>query len=263
MQRLVIFAIFILVFTSQTYAFDRKSFSPTAPYSIFSTFSTDSPKQNHLAIDVALEFTNDPDIKRTNINISYGLIDNFEIIANLPYIFSYHDSFSYHGAEDINLGFKHRIIDETAYLPAFAYLLYVSGDLGKEDFSTSGGFGSGFIISKKVGPVMVHGNIIYFNPNKRGLKETWNINLGSELRISYNSKILLELIGKKALEKNKIDLLEWRLGYRVKVTDFSYTTLGIGFDIKKRTPDIRFIFGISVVLPEEKKKLKKVVEDPY
>jgi len=261
MKRFIVLIIFILISFSQANAFDRKGFSPTAPFSVFSTFSTESPRQNQIAIDLGLELTNNPDIKRTNLNISYGLTDKVEIIANLPYNFSYRNSFNEQGAEDINLGFKHRIVKETLYLPAFAYLLFVSGDLGKEQFSTGGGFGGGFIVSKKVGPVMAHGNIIYFNPSKSNLKELWNINLGSELKVSYNSKILLELIGRKSLEKNKIDLLEWRLGYRVKVTDFSFTTVGIGFDVKKRTPDMRFMFGISVVLPKEKKKLKRIVED--
>lgn len=261
MKRLITFLIFVLILTSHAYAFDRKGFSPTAPFSVISTFSADSPKQNQVAIDLSFELTNDPDIKRTNLNISYGLTSNVEIIANLPYNFSYHNSLNGNGSEDINFGFKHRVIDETTYLPAFAYMLYVSGDFGNEDFSTEGGIGGGLIVTKKIGPVKAHGNLIYFRPNKEGLKEQWNLNLGSELKVSYNSSILFEIIGRKAIDKNKIDLVEWRLGYRVRITDFSYTTVSTGFDIKNRNPDVRVMFGISVVLPGEKHKHKRIVED--
>lgn len=261
MKRLIIFSIFVLILSSNAYSFDRKGFLPTAPFSVISTFSAESPKQNQVAIDFGFEFANDPDIKRTNLNLSYGLTNNVEIIANLPYNLSYHNSLNDNGAEDINFGFKHRVIDETTYLPAFAYMLYVSGDLGNDEFSTEGGIGGGFIVTKKVGPVKAHGNLIYFRPDKEGLKETWNMNLGSELKVSYNSSILFEVIGRKAINKNKIDLLEWRLGYRVRITDISYTTVSTGFDIKNRTPDVRFMFGISVVLPSEKNKFRRIVED--
>lgn len=262
MKRLIVFLVFlILIFTFPAYAFDRKGFSPTAPFSVISTFSAESPKQNQVAIDMGFEFTSDPDIKRLNLNVSYGLTDRVEIITNLPYNLSYHNSVNDNGAEDMNFGFKHRIINETKYLPAFAYMFYVSGDIGKETFSTGGGIGGALVVTKKLGPVKAHGNLIYFRPEKEGFKETWNINFGSELNVGYNSKILFEIIGRKAIDKNKVDLVEWRLGYRIKVTDLSYSTVSAGFDIKNRTPDIRIMFGISLVLPSEKKKLKGIVEE--
>lgn len=261
MKRLLAVFMFIVFLTSNAYSFDRKGFSPTAPFSVFSTFSAESPKKKQVAIDFGFEVANNPDIERTNLNISYGLTNNLEIITNLPYNLSYKNSGDDAGAEDINLGFKHRIIDETTYIPAFAYMLYIAGDIGKEEFSTEGGAGGGLILTKKIGPVKVHGNVMYFHPNREDLKETWNINLGSELSVSYNSSILFEIIGRKAIDKDKIDLLEWRLGYRVKITDCSYTTVGAGFDIKDRSPDLRLMFSISVVLPGEKQKLKRIVED--
>ncbi|MEN2986606.1 MAG: hypothetical protein ABDH16_08140 [Thermodesulfovibrionaceae bacterium] len=258
-----IFFIFVLFFSTSVYAFDRKGFSPTSPYSVFSTFSAETPKQNQLATDFSFEFATDPDIKRLNLNISYGLTNRLEVIANLPYNLSYQNSKNKNGSEDLNLGFKHRLLDETRYLPAFAYLLYLSGDLGKEEFSTQGGFGGGIIVTKKLGPVTAHGNLIYFNPFKKGFKDTWSLNLSSELKVSYNSAVLFEIIGRKAIDKDKIELIEWRVGYRIKVTDISYTTVGVGFDIKNRSPDARFLFGVSVILPKEKRKLKKVVEDVH
>ncbi|MEN2995232.1 MAG: hypothetical protein ABDH19_07815 [Thermodesulfovibrio sp.] len=261
MKKTVFFVIFIFVLSSNSYAFDKKGFSPTAPFSVISTFSAESPRQNQVAIDFSFEVASDPDIKRTNLNISYGLTNNVEILGNFPYNLSYNNSLNSNGAEDINFGFKHRVINETTYLPAFAYMLYVSGPLGNDEFTTEGGFGGAFIVTKKVGPVKAHGNLIYFKPSKEGLKEIWNLNIGSELRVSYNSIILLEIIGRKAIDKNKIDLIEWRLGYRVRVTDFSYTNVSTGFDIKNNSPDFRFMFGISLVLPGEKPYFKGIVKD--
>lgn len=261
--RVLLLSVIPLFLISNSYAFDRKGFSPTAPFGIFSTFSTDSPRQNQVAIDVGIDITREPNMNRLNLNISYGLIDNIEIIAGLPYIFKYSNSFEQKGFEDIKFGIKHRIIEESTYLPSLGYLVYVAGESGKEEFSTEGGLGGGIILSKKIGPFKTHGNILYFKAGKKELNESWNLNLATELLLSYNSKMLLEILGRKSIETNKIDLLEWRFGYRVKITDFSYSTLGIGFDIKNRNPDMRFIFSISFVLPKDKPNFKRIVVDEY
>ncbi len=263
MITLRIFILLFILLLSPCYAFDRKGFSPTSPFSVFSTFSSESPRQNQVVIDLGLDISREPNIKRVNLNLSYGLTDKVEIITSIPYVFKYSNSFDEKGFEDINFGFKHRFIDETTYLPAFAYLLYVAGDIGREQFSSEGGFGGGIVVSKKIGPLKTHGNLLYFKPSREKLKDTWNLNLGTELLISYNSKLLFEIIGRKAIDKNKIDLLEWRVGYRIKITDFSYSTVGIGFDIKNRNPDMRFMFSISFLLPTEKTKIKKIEEQVY
>jgi hypothetical protein len=255
--------IIILLLLSPCYAFDRKGFSPTSPFSVFSTFSSESPKQNQVAIDLGFDISEEPDMKRVNLNLSYGLTDRIEIIAGLPYVFQYANSFKERGFEDINFGFKHRFIDETVYLPALAYLLYISAEIVNEKFSSEGGFGGGVVVSKKIGPLKTHGNLIYFKPNRENLKNLWLLNVGTELLVSYNSRILLEIVGRKALDRNKIDLIEWRLGYRIKITDFSYSTVSMGFDIKNRNPEMRFMFNISFVLPKEKNKIKKITEESY
>lgn len=255
----LIFTLFLLIFPC--YAFDRKGFAPTSPFSVFSTFSAESPKQNQLAIDLGFDFSREPDIKRLNLNLSYGLIDNVEILTGLPYIFKYSNSFHERGFEDINFGIKHRFIEESTYFPSLAYLIYVAGEIGNEKFSTGGGWGGGFLLTKKVGPVKAHGNLLYFKPSNNDLRETWNLNLGTELMVSYNSKMLFELIGRKAIDKNKIDLIEWRIGYRIKVSEHSYTTLGAGFDIKNRNPDMRVLFSISFILPKEKVVIKRITEE--
>ncbi len=261
MKRLGVGLIFILLLSSTAYSFDRKGFTPTAPYSVLSTFSAETPMQNQIAIGLDYDLTTDPDRSRLNLNISYGLTESAEILLNLPYNLYYRNSSKMNGAEDLNIGLKHRIIDETTFTPAIAYLLFASGDLGKDEFSTEGGVGAGFIVTKKIGPFKAHGNIIYFRPEKEVFRETWNINLGAELSVSYNSKLLFEIIGRKAIDRSKIDLVEWRIGYRIRITEFSYTTVGFGFDVKNRNPDMRFMFGISAILPPYKGIHKKIVDE--
>lgn len=263
MIALRIFIFLFILLLSPCYSFDRKGFSPTSPFSVFSTFSAESPKQNQVAIDLGFDMSIEPNIKRVNLNLSYGLTDKLEIITGLPYVFKYSNAFDERGFEDINFGFKHRFLNETVYLPAFAYLFYISGEVGNEKFSAEGGLGGGILVSKKIGPLKTHGNILYFKPNRELLKETWNLNLGTELLVSHNSKLLFEIIGRKAVDKNKIDLLEWRIGYRIKISDFSYSTVGMGFDVKNRNPDMRFMFSMSFLLPKEKTKIKKIVEDGF
>lgn len=252
--------ILLTILSSKVDAFDRKGFYPTAPFSVFSTFSAESLAQGKIALDLGYEVTVDPDMSRMTLNISYGLRDNVEVLLNVPYVLKYSNAIDSHGFEDIAIGIKHRVIDETKLIPAIAYALYGSGHFGEDKISTEGGWGVGLILTKKVGPVKAHGNLIYFRPNRDTLNDSWSLNLGSELSLSYNSKLLFELIGRKAVYRNRIDLIEWKLGYRIRITDFSYTTVGIGFDIKKRNPEFRFIFGISTVLPPERTQVRLIVD---
>jgi hypothetical protein len=93
------------------------------------------------------------------------------------------------------------------------------------------------------------------------LKDEYSVNLGAELAIAHDSSVLVEVVGRKNYFKNKIDLLEWRMGYRVATTDNIFTTIGAGFDIKDRSPDYRLMFSISIVLPKEREKIKKIYEE--
>jgi hypothetical protein len=239
-------------------AFEVKGLQPLSPYGVFSTFSAESLKQNKIGFGVGLEKSYDPDFYRTLFQFAYGLHDRFEINITLPYVIEWENSVD--GLEDLNLGVKHRIIDEGVVTPAVAYILTVSPPSGKEEFTIDGGVGGGVVLTKKVGPFKGHINGLYSRPEKRGLREEYSLNIGTELAVSHNSKVLAELVGKKNFTKTKIDLLEWRLGYRIVTADNIFTTVGAGFDIKNRNPDFRLIFSLSVILPKEKKKYQRIYE---
>jgi len=258
----LIFCLLLLTahFLLPTYAnaFDVKGLQPLSPYGVFSTFSAESLKQNKVGFGLSVERSNDPDFYRTIFQLAYGLHDKFEFDVTLPYVTGWENRVD--GFEDVSLGLKHRVIDEGEYGPAVAYILTVSPPSGKDEFTTEGRVGGGLLVTKKVGPFKGHFNAFYSKPQKTGLKNEYAVNLGAELAVTHDSKVLAEIVGRKNYFKNKIDLLEWRLGYRIATTDYMYTTIGAGFDIKNRTPDYRLMFSVSIILPE-KKKIRKIYEE--
>ncbi len=253
---LLVFCFFY--FLPSAHAFDVKGLQPLSPYGVFSTFSAESLKQNKVGIGIGLEKSFDPDFYRSNFQMAYGLHDRLELNMSVPYVYDWQDRID--GFEDISMGIKHRIIDEQKYKPAMAYILTVSAASGKDEFTTDGRLGAGLLVSKKVGPFKGHLNLFYSNPGDSDLDDEYSLNIGTELAVSHNSTILAEIVGKKDYFRNRINLFEWRLGYRVATTDNIFTTIGAGFDIKKRTPDYRFIFSISIILPKEKKPLRTIYE---
>ena len=259
----LIFCLLLLTahFLLPTYAnaFDVKGLQPLSPYGVFSTFSAESLKQNKVGFGLSVERSNDPDFYRTIFQLAYGLHDKFEFDVTLPYVTGWENRVD--GFEDVSLGVKHRVIDEGEYGPAVAYILTVSPPSGKDEFTTEGRVGGGLLVTKKVGPFKGHFNAFYSKPQKTGLKNEYAVNLGAELAVTHDSKVLAEIVGRKNYFKNKIDLLEWRLGYRIATTDYMYTTIGAGFDIKNRTPDYRLMFSVSIILPPEKKKIRKIYEE--
>jgi hypothetical protein len=244
---------------SSAYAFDVKGLQPIPPYGVFSTFSAESLKQNKVGFGLNVERSYDPNFYRTVFQLAYGVHDKFEMNITLPYVTEWENRID--GFEDVSLGVKHRIIDEGEYEPAVAYLLTVSPPSGKDEFTTEGRVGGGLILTKKIGPFKGHLNIFYSKPGKSGLKDEYSTNLGTELAVTHDSKVLAEVVGRKNYFKNKIDMLEWRLGYRIATTEYLYTAIGVGFDIKNRNPDYRLMFSVSVILPPEKKKIQKIYEE--
>lgn len=262
---LIVFIFYFLLPTSyfilaaSAHAFDVKGLQPLPPYGVFSTFSAESLKQNKVGFGLSIERSYDPNFYRTVLHFAYGLHDKLEFNATFPYVINWGSRID--GPEDLNIGIKHRVLEQGQYEPAVAYVLTVSPPSGKDEFTTEGNIGGGLILTKKIGPFKGHLNAFYSNPQKTGLRSEYKVNIGSELAVTHDSKLLAEIAGRKNYFKNKIDLLEWRLGYRIATTDFLYTTIGAGFDIKNRTPDYRLMFSVSVILPPEKRSIRKIYEE--
>ena len=254
----LIFFAFFLLFPAYSSAFDTKGLQPLSPYGVFSTFSAESLNQNKIGIGIGFEKSGKPNLYRSIFQLSYGLHDRLEFNATVPYVRD--REIGIDGLEDMSFGFKHRIMDEGKYNPAIAYILSVSVPSGREGFSTDGSIGAGLLITKKIGPFKGHVNAIYSNPDRSDLQDEYKLNVGAELAVSRDSDILAEIVGRKNYFKNKIDLLEWRLGYRIATTENIYTSIGAGFDIKNRTPDYRLMFSVSIILPKEKRVIQKIYE---
>ncbi len=258
MKRLALVIFLLLSCPAFAYdGFDIKGLQPLPPFGVFSTFSTESLKRNQFGIGIGIEKSSEPSFNRSYLQLAYGLHDKFELNLTIPYVSNFYDT---SGFEDFSFGIKHRLRGESRYLPSFAYILMVSANSGKNEFSTEGGLGWGLILTKKIGPFKGHLNFLHTKPGSSRFKDQYILTIGSELAVTHNSKILAEIAGRKNFVKNKLDLLEWRLGYRVATTDNIFTTIGAGFDIKNRTPDYRLMLLISIILPKEEKTIQRVYE---
>ncbi|NWF76928.1 MAG: hypothetical protein HXY53_10270 [Nitrospirae bacterium] len=251
-------SIISVILCRNTFGFEIKGLQPVDPYGIFSTFSAESLSKGKVAVSTGAEISIDPDFYRLIFKTAYGVKDNVELEITIPFVFG---SASVDAFEDISLGFKHRFFEEGKYGPSLAYLITASIPTGRDEISTDGRYGAGFIMSKRVGPVNGHFNLFYIESGTKSLDEEISFLAGLDFSASHNFKILAELYCKKSNWSENIDLIEGRFGYRIKTTDFIYTTFGAGFDFKNRNPETRIMFLVTFLSPSEKKEVKKIYEE--
>ena len=249
----------ILSFPKSSSGFDATGLQPVSPYGVFSTFSAESPNKGKIALSADAEILFDPDFYRFLFKAAYGITDTIEFDVTIPYIYKWADKVD--GFEDIAIGFKHRFVDENKYGPAVAYILNASIPSGRDEFSTEGSFGGGLIVSKRVGPVKGHFNVLYEKPGRASLDDEVILAAGIDFAAAHNMKLLAELYSKKGFDSKKFDSTELRVGYRVKASDMLYTTVGAAFDIETKDPQYRLLLSVSFLLPHEKKVIKKLYEE--
>lgn len=257
-RRFLLLVWVLLILSGNSYAFEIKGLQPVDPYGVFSTFSAESLPRGKAAFATGAELSVKPDFYRFLFKTAYGLTDNIELELTLPYEFG---SGTSDGFEDASLGFKHRFFDEGKYGPSLAYLLAVSLPTGAERLTTEGQYGAGFIISKRVGPVNGHANVIYMKAGKGDLQDDLSILAGLDFAAGHNFKLLAELYCRSSHFSTNFDTVEGRVGYRIKTSDSIYTSFGIGTDFKKRTPETRILFTVTFLSPKEKKKIRKIYEE--
>jgi hypothetical protein len=259
MRRIFLFSLWFLYISGTAHSFDISGLQPVAPHGVFSTFSAESLQKNKSSFEVGAERSEEPDFYRFSLKTAYGLSDNLEFHLTMPYVYNY--SGHQTGLEDISVGFKHRFYDEEKYGPSLAYVISASLPTGKEEISSDGRAGAGLIISKRVGPFEGHLNFFYYIPGNSGLEDEISVSGGVEFAAANNFKILSEIIFKKSHFMNENDLIEARFGYRVKTTEFIYTTFGAGLDIKNRNPEYRFFLSVNFTTPQEKRRIRKFIEE--
>lgn len=259
MKRTFLFVILLLSISEKLYAFDISGIQPLAPHGVFSTFSAESLQKNKSSIEIAAERSREPDFYRFMLKAAYGLSDNLELNLTLPYVYHYSDNKN--GLEDVAVGLKHRFYDEEKYGPSLAYFIEASIPSGEDALTSDGGVGAGLIVSKRVGPFNGHLNIFYEMPRASGLEDEISLLGGVEFSAAHNFKILSEIIVKKSSYSHEKKQIEARFGYRIKTTDYIYTTFGAGMGINNRSPEYRFFLSVNFTTPYEKKKIKKFIEE--
>jgi len=242
--------------SANAYGFDFKGLQPLSPYGVFSTFSAESLPGGISGLSIGFERSLKPDFYRITDQFGYGLTDSIEVDITLPYVIGYH---SVDGFEDMSIGLKHRFLDEGKYGPSVAYLITASLNSGKSDFSTEGSAGAGIIVTKRVGPVTGHLNLLYSHPLSNSFSDNVTFAAGLDFSAAHNFKILAELYSQKSYS-GKVDRLEPRFGYRIVSAENLFTTIGAGFDLKNRKPEYRLLLSVSYLFPSERKKIKKVYE---
>ena len=259
MKRTFLFILLLLAPSEKLYAFDISGLQPLAPHGVFSTFSAESLQKNKSSIEISAERSKESDFYRFSLRSAYGLSDKLEFNLTVPYVYHYlHDK---NGLEDIAAGFKYRFYDEGKYGPSMAVLLNASIPSGDAEISSDGRVGAGIIVSKRVGPFNGHLNIFYEKPGDSSLKNEISLLGGVEFSAAHNFKILSEIVVKKSHYTHEYSQVEARFGYRIKTTEYIYTTLGVGLDVKKRDPEYRFFISVNLTTPDEKKKIKKFIEE--
>jgi hypothetical protein len=248
-----------LLFRSPSYGLDITGLQPGSPYGAFSAFSAESLPKGKIAVTPAAEISKEPDFYKFTLKSAYGITDSVEFNATLPYINKWNNKTS--GIEDFAFGIKHRVFNEGKFEPSVAYILNASLASGREEFSTDGRFGAGIVVSKRVGPVNGHANILYEKAGDKKLEDELIVIPGLDFSAGHNFKLLAELYMKKSHYSTDFDLIEARVGYRVRTTDMIYTTFGAGFDLKNRRPEYRILFSVTFASPSEKKEIKKVYEE--
>lgn len=256
-ELLIIIAFFL--FSGEVFAFDISGLQPVAPDGVFSTFSAESLPRNRSSIELSLEQSKEPDFYRVQLRGAYGLSDHLEVMITVPYVFDYLGSVN--GIEDIALGFKHRFYDEGKYGPSLAYVVTASLPAGNDQLTSGGRTGLGFILSKRFGPFRGNFNIFYEKPFKGSLQPEILFASGVEFSATHKSNILAEFLARKVHFAKEYNLLEARFGYRLKTSDFIYTTLGVGADFKARSPEYRLMLSFSFTNVKEGKKIRKVYEE--
>jgi len=244
-----IFVLYILFTPSLLLALDTPGLLPYHPNGTFSTFSPGTLQVGETGITFGLEKTVDPSFFRLTLAGEHGLMENFDILFTVPFVLGLNDS---EGFQDMSVGFKHNIQQEGKKMPGVSYLLDASFP-GRNRISTDGRFGGGILLGKRLGPFSGNLNILYHLPIKSSDEDELDIRAGLDLAAAHSIHILTELIVRKSHLSTKIDVVEGRMGYRVKLQGGTDVTLGVGYDFKNRTPELRLFLTVSHLFGKQKR----------
>lgn len=239
-KKLIFLFLSFIIFSNSARALEISP-QPIAPYGLFSAFSAETLKKGHSAYSLSLERSVEPDYYINRLSLAYGITEKIEFGLSLPYVIENRTD----GLGDSSFGFKYKFIEQGRIGPSFTTIFYVSPPTGNDSLSAGGRFGIGGFITKRIGPVTGHINLIYTKPTSASLKDEIVLTGGFDFSASHSFDLIAEIFAVKPHTGNSFELLEGRFGYRLKTTDYIFTTIGIGTDFKNRTPEYRLFFSVS------------------
>ncbi len=224
-----------------------EGYTSPSPYRVISTLGTDTPGKGEPAVEFSIEQSGSPDFYRYQTRVATGIWDNLEFGVNIPYHHGDRSSF-----EDVTFGAKHRVLDERSSNFSGAYLISMSIPMNDDVNSTQGSVGTGVILSKRVGPVMGHFNLLYNKQFDEKLDDQWRSGIGVEFSAARGLKVLAEVYGLKPMGSNEDAYLsEARFAYRFEDEDVLYTTVGVGIGLSKDSSNYRFFASVSMLFKQQ------------
>ena len=239
----------IFLFPALSSAVELNTVRPLAPYGVFSAWSAQSLEKGAVSFGLTVEGSKEPDFFRYTAGASYGIEEKIELTVNFPYFAGGNDAPD--GLEDLGVAAKYRILEQGRYGPSAALLLLGYLPTGDDELTRDWALGAGVLVSKKLGPFMAHLNGLWTTPSKKELDAQWDLIGGLSFPLYHNMEVLAEFHMRDDHFADDIDLSEARVGYRLFNETF-FGTIGIGTDLKNRTPEYRVIFSIATVFSKKR-----------
>jgi len=213
-------------------------------FELFSVLGTRTIGAGNVSVGGELEVLNSPDIKRFSALFAYGVTDDLELWGTLPYTAAEDRE----AVGDIAAGIKYRFFHEGRYGPAVGAALGINLPTGQQHRdSVAGSLDAQAMIigTKRLGPFTGNVNLGYTLVGESEFKDEVTAALGLEFAVARNITILGELCSRNSRVPDTSDLLEWRIGYKLKAPGGIVTKIGLGFPFGDRDPDYRILIGLS------------------
>lgn len=178
-----------------------------------------------------------------------GVFPRFEARVELPVLLvEPEDDKSQTGIGDTLVGFKYRLLDERAALPALLGSLTLrlpTGDaergLGSEDVDV----GLLGVIGKSFGSLTFFGNLGYTIVTRDEDPNFWSFNAAVEYRATQAWSLVGEVVSTVG-ESKAADTVVLRLGNVYALTDRIKLDGAVGFGVTKESPDVIVTVGVTI-----------------
>jgi opacity protein-like surface antigen len=240
---LILLMIFCVMMTGGVAASTLESYTSPVPYRIVSILSSDTPERGEVAVGFSIEQSGSPDFYRYEVRVATGIWDNLELGINIPYLEDDHSS-----VEEIMFGAKHRLFNESEHSFSGAYILSLSIPAKDDVHSNQTSAGGGLILSKKVGPLVGHFNLLYTEQFDVEYKDELRSGLGVEFSAARGLKILGEIYAMKYTgSNNDFYLSEARFAYRFEGSNSIYSMVGVGVGLNDDSSSYRIFASVSML----------------